>query len=77
MVQQMSSDNGTVLTRDELTEALCVATWGGLTKSQLISKRPGSCKFHPKTKSGALLYGLENFGDGFDKLIILTFLDVE
>jgi len=44
----MSSDNGTVLTRDELTEALCVATWGGLTKSQLISKRPGSCKFHPK-----------------------------
>lgn len=39
VVQQMSSDNGTVLTRDELTEALCVATWGGLTKSQLISKR--------------------------------------
>ena len=68
----MSSDNGTVLTRDELTEALCVTTWGGLTKSQLISKRPGSCKFHPKhpqTKSGALLYGLENFGDGFDKLM--------
>eukprot|EP00435_Cladocopium_sp_Y103_P047258 s1334_g13.t2 len=38
VVQQMSSDNG-ILSRDELTEALCVATWGGLTKSQLISKR--------------------------------------
>lgn len=38
VVQQMSSD--TVLSREELIEALCVATWGGLTKSQLISKRP-------------------------------------
>ena len=32
-----------------------MATWGGLTQSQLISKRPGSCKIHPQTKSGAAL----------------------
>ena len=39
VVQEMSSDSGTVLSREELMEALCVATWGGLTKSQLVSKR--------------------------------------
>lgn len=80
VVQEMSSDSGTVLSREELMEALCVATWGGLTKSQLVSKRQEQWGenmgkldapiqlYHTSSSTSSLLYPFVSTVSPYNKL---------
>ena len=81
VVQEMSSDSGTVLSREELMEALCVATWGGLTKSQLVSKRQEQWGenmgkldapiqlYHASSSTSSLLYPFVSTVSPYNKLL--------